>query len=206
MAARLTVARIALRSYPRNLLTRWLRQRPLVDRPASIVRRWRTAPSGSSPGSRAAQSAWRRRAPPSSSRHCTAPPCTAPAVRTAHRQSSAAAREGLVSEVCGARARLSTMAELVSAVERGGPNRGAGRRRQEGGDGMCGLSPRGESRRLLVSRPYEVARRRRGLGQLAQDAGKARACDPTTRSLRNDTCAPKTAREPLQSPLHQRVR
>jgi len=73
MAARLTVARIALRSYPRNLLPRWLRQRPLVDRPASIVRRWRTAPSGSSPGSRAAQSAWRRRAPPSSSRHCTAP-------------------------------------------------------------------------------------------------------------------------------------
>jgi len=62
MAARLTVARIALRRYPRNLLTRWLRQRPLVDRPASIVRRWRTAPSGSSPGSRAAQSAWRRRA------------------------------------------------------------------------------------------------------------------------------------------------
>ena len=150
MAARLTVARIALRRYPRNLLTRWLRQRPLVDRPASIVRRWRTAPSGSSPGSRAAQSAWRRRAPPSSSRHCTAP-----AVRTAHRQSSASAREGLVSEVCGARARLSTMAELVSAVERGDPNRGAGRRRQEGGDGMCGLSPRGESRRLLVSRPYE---------------------------------------------------
>ena len=181
-------------------------RKPLVDRPASIVDaggpRLRAVRQGHEQLSRLGVAVLRHHpldiVPP--------PPCTAPAVRTAHRQSSASAREGLVSEVCGARARLSTMAELVSAVERGGPNRGAGRRRQEGGDGMCGLSPRGESRRLLVSRPYEVARRRRGLGQLAQDAGKARACDPTTRSLRNDTCAPKTAREPLQSPLHQRVR
>jgi hypothetical protein len=205
MAARLTVARIALRSYPRNLLTRWLRQRPLVDRPASIVRRWRTAPSGSSPGSRAAQSAWRRRAPPSSSRHCTAPAVYRP--RRPHGSEtivSVGPRRSGERSVWRARQVIDDGGARFG--RRGGPNRGAGRRRQEGGDGMCGLSPRGESRRLLVSRPYEVARRRRGLGQLAQDAGKARACDPTTRSLRNDTCAPKTAREPLQSPLHQRVR
>jgi hypothetical protein len=62
---------------------------------------------------------------------------------------------------------------------------------------MYGLIPRGESRRLLASRPYEVARRRRGLGQRAQDAGQARASDPTTRSLRKDACVPIPTKPPV---------